>query len=268
MPPTVPQSLYPLYAPLPIPIFEHLLVRLQRKLHIPDVQLWDILIQEVAQKRQTVFYYMDPFVRLEQEKNTPRITTGWLLETLSIYSPESRPVPRPTLSYWARTGRVRYAKEGRPVPGSAAALLIARLIDTGERNFLPDSISEQEPAWWCTAETPSPDKHIFSHPAPHVEDLAPATVLWTQWAGAAWDQDWIQIRDSKGYAVGAIRFAGISVQGNSRRWQVTLEDIRSWAPDVAALAFSQDEDVVQLLATLTLRRLAVSRIGTTNVDLP
>lgn len=267
MPPLLPQSLYPLYAPLPVPMIQHLLLRLKRRKHVSDPQLWDMLLEEVVEKRQAVYYYMDPYVLLEsQERRLLALTTKWLLASLSSYSPDQKPVARPTLSHWARTGRVRFEREGHPTPDSAAALLIARMVDVGERNFLPESIHENEPAWWCHAESVPPEKRNFSHPISQLAELPPATVLWTHWAGAAWDPDWIHIQDNKGYSVGAIRFAGIVVQGNVRKWDVTLDDIRLWAPHIAALALDRDEEVLQLLATLTLRHLAVSRIGTTHID--
>lgn len=261
-PPELPQSLYHLFAPLPVPMSEHLLLRLARRNPGSIVKLWDILIAEMEEKRREAYFYMNSYVELDALEHK-HLSTSWLLEALSIYAPERKRLPASTLSYWARRGILRYVSEGKPDPSSAAALLIARMIDPGERNFLPAKIEvEKEPLWWCRAETI--DHRGFPCPVPLPTNLEASTLLWTNWPGAAWDPLWMRIGDD----LGAIRWAGATVQKGDIQWTITLDELEVWMPHlVQSSKFSElaqmsvKRQVTQDIAHLALRLLAMKYIG-------
>lgn len=252
MPPKLPKSLYAEVAPLPPATADHLLLRLERKMHTSEEMLIKMVLKEVREKRETAFFYMNPFVL------SGTFTTARLLDTLSIYSPTNKRLPRPTLSYWSRRGLVHFEAQGKPDPHSAAALLIARLIDDGERNFLPEIIAEEERSWWCFAQE-SPQKLPISLPVSHLDELPSASLVWTPWSGAAWSADWILIRDSHGNDRGAIRWSGLHTNGTHREWNISLETLLEWDTSLAHAASPALPEVIQLLATLTLHRLGASR---------
>ena len=252
MPPKLPKSLYAEIAPLPPAMADHLLLRLERKIHFSEDTLIEMLIKEVREKRETAFFYMNPFI------TSGVFTTARLLDTLSIYSPTHKPLPRPTLSFWSRRGLVRFEAQGRPEPQSAAALLIARLIDDGERNFLPDTIIEEEGSWWCTAQT-SPHALPHTLPVSRLDELPPASLLWTPWSGAAWSTDWVMIHDVHSNDRGAIRWSSIRKSRGEQEWNITLEALLHWDATLATVASPTLSEITQLLATLALYRLGASR---------
>jgi len=262
---TSPQpSSYPDFAPLPFPIFQHLLRRFERKGRGDDGSLVPLLEKEVRQKRGIAFAYMNPFVRAglrQKELRDHRFSTAWLLRTLAEEGPEKKPIPYSTLSYWHGRGLLQYSEHGLPEFDSAAALCIARMIDQGERNWLPSIIGEAEPHWWCWRQD-DPESQPLLCPIPLPADLPSKALLWTPWAGASWDPHWVLI----GKDLGAIRWAGVKRdQFNARHWGITTEDIERWDPLVATLTLDipreEPQELVQTLATLALHRLARTRIS-------
>lgn len=250
-------------APLSRPMMDHLLVRMARKQpQLPEVSHWDTLLEQVDLKRRDAFFYMDSYIL--SQRDDPHITTAWLLETLSIYSPGLRRVPTSNISHWAGRGLLRIPTHGRPEANSAAALLIARMLDPGERNFLPEEVAEEEPHWWCFAQ--SLDRSVFTCPIPLPHDLPASTLLWTPWAGAAWDPYWLKV----GEDLGAIRFAGVTLHRGHVEWQVTQRDLEQWVPHLSPQSVVAEnaqeglrKQVLHTTATLALLQLATSRLGIT-----
>ena len=259
------QSNYPDFAPLPLPLFLHLLRRFERKGRSSGSSLLALLKKEVRQKRSVAFADMNPFVRAglqQKERREHRFSTAWLLRTLAEKGPEKKVVPYSTLSYWHGRGLLRYSGEpGLPDFDSAATLYIARMLDQGERNWLPSVISEEEPHWWCWRQD-DPSMEPVPCPIPLPDDVPSWALLWTPWAGAAWNPPWVLI----GKDLGAIRWAGVQKgQLNESSWDITLKDIERWDPLVAALTLGipkkGTQELVQTLATLALHRLSQQRIS-------
>jgi len=137
-----PNTIYPLLAPLPIPIAEHLFERFGSRNLAPSVA-WNMLLGEIERSREVAFRYMDPFVI------TGEFSSGWMLNTLTLNSKDKKPVPPSTFSNWHQRGLLRYEQHGLSDRDSAAALFITRLIDLGERKWLPAKMDMEEPLWWC-----------------------------------------------------------------------------------------------------------------------
>lgn len=225
-------ELYPFVAPLPIPIANHLIGRhcRQYRLSVEQGQAW--LVKNVNEKRPLIYRYMDPFVLNGQRRELTMaksaiLTTRWLLEALRTHDPKKRPVTLQTLFNWQKRGLQHNAFRGEPNPDSSAALLLARTLDTGERQWLPEEMNPEEPLWWCWKQE-SPAHVPTPCPVPLPSTLANATILWTPWAGGNWQQ-WKLI----GRDVGAIRFAGKSMQRIQPVWNVTFEELQQWMPELA-----------------------------------
>jgi hypothetical protein len=273
---TIQQSRTPLFAPLPLPFVEHLVQRLQRRdKKLSPEAAWDRVQVELQQKRGIAYQYMNPFVQMYLQGgvkgSTTSFSTAWMLATLSRNSPEKKPVPDDNLAYWQGKGLLRYREHGIPEPSNAAAFYIARtLVPDQRKGFLPSSMESLEPDWWCWQQS-SPDQEPIPCPIPLPTDLPSETVLWTPWAGAAWDASWLLV----GLDRGAIRFAGTSrsrVNG-AIRWQVQPDALARWEPKLVCLLDElpdeyadpiERQEQLHSLATATLRRLAQTRISSTS----
>src|SRR5579884_1382833 len=273
---TIQQSRSPLFAPLPHPFAEHLVLRLQRhdrKLSLEEA--WDMFQVELRRKREIAYLYMNPFVQMYLQRgvkgSTASFSTAWMLATLSRNSPGKKPVPDDNLAYWQGKGLLRYREHGIPELSNAAAFYIARMLVPDQRKgFLPSSMACDEPDWWSWQQS-DPDQEPVPCPIPLPADLVPETVLWTPWAGAAWDASWLLIGQDRG----AIRFAGInrSRVNGALRWQVQPEALARWEPKLARLLDElpdertdpiERQEQLHSLATTTLRRLAQTRVLPTN----
>ena len=252
---------YPLAAPLPIPMIEHLLK--QRMEHLSSGKSvkgvltekagWELLEQDIRRNRNAVFPYMRAFVV------TGQLSTTWLLQTLTAHTPRKTPVTSQTLSKWHKRHLLRYQDHGLPETDSTAALFIARMTDTKrERNWLPTTLKKEEPHWWCWRQE-GPKSPPIPCPVPLPEGLPPATLLWTPWAGATWTPNWLGI----GNGLGSIRWAGANDEEGITRWKVTAQDLHLWDSAVAARSVPFPEnarEILQVLAKLALQRLALQRL--------
>lgn len=267
--------LYPLVAPLSVPMAEHLLSRYCRQQRVSVHQGREWLLKRVAEKRSLVFRYMSAFVLNSQRREliTSKktiLTTKWLLEALRIHDPLKRPVTLQTLFDWKKRGLIHNDARGEPNSDSAAALLLARTIDVGERQWLPEEIAPDEPMWWCWQQT-SPEQIPSPCPVPLPSALANATILWTPWAGGNW-QHWKLI----GRDIGSIRFAGTTKHRVHPMWDVTFQELQCWIPELAhrptplrplleeRTPFQENLEVfrhqaLQTLAEETLEQLAYTR---------
>jgi hypothetical protein len=181
---------------------DHLLLLEQRRYrHRPaqrpaNHEMAHSVLERISQARTLVFEYLHPFVTADQKRqehgeSRSFPTVDWLLETLSQYTPGQIGNAEATLDYWQKRGLLRREKtRGLLAITSVAALLVARLAEeTLQRNWLPSSLEETEPSWWCYGR-PSPDMPIQAIPIPLSSDLPSSMALWTPWRGAIWDGTW------------------------------------------------------------------------------
>jgi hypothetical protein len=256
---------YPLFAPLPLPMILHLGRGPSRTHPAASDQpfSWRVLEQHIRSSRNSAYVVMHPFVANRQ------LTTSWLLKTLTINTPGKTPVPPSTLNLWHERGIFTYQERGQPDPDGAAAMLIARMTDPRERNWLPVIITRQEPRWWCWRQD-SPTAPILACPIPLPDDVPAAALLWTPWPGASWHNPWLQVG-----TLGAIRFAGTRglLSGNEWSWSLSMEEFRQWDPEMAAFALpgssvprkpfftrTVSHDLFHTLAQASLLRLALANV--------
>ncbi|MGB8346629.1 MAG: hypothetical protein WCD86_17210 [Ktedonobacteraceae bacterium] len=243
---------WPLYAPLPRPFLLHLYKRGQHRL--PG----QTLAQQIQLARTATYTIFDPFVRGHG------LTSQWVLNFLTMQTPDKSAVSTGTLSLWRERGLVRDRERGHPDPQNAAALLIARMIDDRERNWLPLEMAPDEPAWWCWRQD-SPGSPVIPCPVPLPADLPATSLLWTPWEGAAWDAPWVSLE-----SLGAARWAGAS--GKQHELALTREALAAWDPEVAALHMpnetalgkSAQQEILRAKAAVILLRAALvsTRLGT------
>lgn len=258
---TLPEELYAEVAPLPIPLATHLFLYIQSRAQSRD-SLDDVMtqfLQEVAEKRRDTYLVMDSFVRNREYSQSPRhlrFSTQWIRTTLGQYSPDKKEIPSKTFNHWLSVGFIRSERKGQPTPDSSAALCALRMIIEGKK-LLPHSMSRDEPPWWCYA-LASPSGVIRRVPITEIPRLPPQTLLWTPWPGASWDATWLLVGDY----LGAIRFAGVQYRNGQMQYNVSIDDILLWRPDLAGLyrggLFKSDE--IQALARIALVGLAYGRI--------
>jgi hypothetical protein len=228
----LPAHLYPLFAPLPLPIASHLVTQEYRRSRRKAVsmrpapeQVWWVVEEQVRRARTVAYEYMHPFVLVDKrrsEQGLPRAfpSAEWLLDTLATYTPEGKRNAEPTLDYWQKKGLLRRDKpRGQLDLMSVAALLIARIAEEEhQRNWLPSKIREEESDWWCYGQA-GPTAPAQPTRLPLAPTLPAATLLWTPWLGAAWEGEWRVIGNK------AFRWAGA----------VSSEhDLEAWDPSIAA----------------------------------
>jgi hypothetical protein len=258
----------PLLAPLPIPMVLHLFKwqRKHLKKHVKalapeelDHAAWLLLENKVREKRDAVSTLMNPVMQAEKSSREVGLSTTWMLQALTAHMPGKQPVPSQTLSLWRERNLLRYREWGRPDADSAAALLLARMVDERIRNWLPTTIGEDEPHWWCWRQD-TPEMVPIPCPIPLPVDLPFAALLWTPWVGAAWDPHWLKI----GTGRGAIRWAGAVSENRCVRWTISQQELQRWDPEAAAFTIDFPEcaeDMSHTLAHLALFRLAGTRLN-------
>lgn len=201
---TLPEHLYPVFAPLPVAFANHL-VLLEHRLsgrkavsrRLSSERLWKIVEERVCLARNLVYDYMSPFVLVEQhriEQGLPRQfpEEAWLLNALATYSPDGIRYSAATIELWQRKRLLRREKpRGMFALDSVAALLITRIVEgEHQRNWLPSEIPAGEPIWWCYEQSGvevARQPVAFPLPATHLEPM----LLSTPWCGARWlSQRW------------------------------------------------------------------------------
>jgi hypothetical protein len=201
--------------------------------------LIDTMLYGVQKIRRATYALMNPIVG--------SISTEWLLRQLS----ETRHTVTPTtLSRWRDAGLLRYQQKDKPEADSVASLLIATSLHKQRRGALPTSLLAGEPAWWCWRQD-SPTSPVVSCPIPLPEDIPPRALLWSQWTGAAWQPAWLSVGKR-----GAIRWAGTLEINGKLVWNISLDTLMMWVPDIASnlkgleVSRSELEDTPELLHTL------------------
>lgn len=197
-----PDALYPAFAPLSIPVANHLLHQEEKRYrHRPrmrptDEALIQTVLARIVRARGIVFEYLHPFLVADQKRQqrgeSRRFPSPeFLLETLAEYTPNNTKKAEATLDHWQKRGLLRRDKaRGILTITSVAALLIARLAEKYlQKNWLPLLLEEAEPRWWCYGSV-SPEIPRQSLPIPLPSTFSNALVLWTPWQGACWEDQW------------------------------------------------------------------------------
>lgn len=223
---SLPSHLYPAFAPLSVPMVEHLLLlearqhRRRRPGKGPTPQhMLETVLQRVVRARADVYDYLRFFVtadkrRQERGESGGFPTAEWVLETLAFYAPNQVKYDEATLKWWQKRGLLRRERRrGLLDISSVATLFTVRLAENvRERNWLPARIEAEEPLWWCYGQE-SPDAPLRPVPLPLPAALPAALILCTPWQGAVWEQEWQPDR-----------------VGNLYRWArpPELEDLLAW----------------------------------------
>lgn len=200
-----PSRLYPAFAPLPVPIANHLLLLQERQyrrrpsMRPSSEEMIQTVLENIRRARALVYEYLRPFVladKKRQQRGESRTfpQAEWLLETLAQYTPGLVRNSVETLDFWQKKGLLRREKtRGLLEITSVAALLMARLAEGKlQRNWLPSLLEADEPHWWCYGRI-SPDASLQTVPIPIPPSFPASTVVWTPWYGATWEEEQWQI---------------------------------------------------------------------------
>lgn len=262
---TLPEALFADVAPLPIPMAEHLFRSWTNRSSKHQQDGLAAFLEELQEKRRYVYTYMDSFVRNRDRDQSPhrlRYSTQWLRENLGQYTPSKQPIPSKTFNQWVANGFIRNTKKGQPTPDSGAAIYIMRMMLEGTR-LLYDSLPEDVAPWVCYAQD-SPESQRYCVPITEIERVPhTSTILWTPWAGAAWDSSWMLLANApEGKYFGAIRFAHVEIIHGEIHYTISKDDILSWVPQFAPLFKDGpfQTDTLQRVARVALTFLAEGRV--------
>lgn len=246
-------KIYAETAPLPATLTDHLFRRFaQARTGVSDAEKETLFVSLVVEKRRETFTVMDPYVR------SRNLTRAWLMDKLTTYG---HPVTYRTLMNWQQANLVEMEGSSEIKPLSAQALLVAGMIDTRQRGFLPPDGVPVGETWHCYIQR-SPDSEIESCPVGRLNELPPATLCWSANASAYWQEGWRLIGESEGF-IGCMRFAGTRMERGLIWYSVSIDDIRQWDADVAALYTPQQGNTlipIQNLCRPLFDRLAQSRL--------
>ncbi len=261
----LPEELFADVAPLPVPMAQHLFRSWMNRSSVGCQEL-SCFLEELQEKRRYVYTYMDSFVRNREDRQSPhrlRYTTQWLRENLGQYTPNKQPIPPKTFNQWVANGFIRNTRKGQPTPDSGAAVYIMRMMLEGSR-LLYDSLPSDVAPWVCFAQD-APGEQVYRVPMNEIERLPhAATLLWTPWAGAAWDSHWILLSNAlEGKFFGAIRFAHAETLHGETYYNVSKDEIVAWLPRYANLlnngSFNVDKQ--QRIVRVALTDLAEGRVS-------
>lgn len=246
-------TIYAEVAPLPPAIVDHLLRRyIQARPNAADATA--LFIDAVREKRRDIFDVLDDFVRADA------LTRKAVREKLKKYD---HYVADSTFTYWQQWGLIEKDGHGKIKPLSAQSILIAGMIDQGQREFLPSDGVPDGDTWRCYIQR-HPQAEIEAYPAGKLDELPSSALCWTPMRSACWDLGWHLLGDGEGYT-GCMRFAGIEETDRGQIWyNVTVDDIRRWNKRVADLYAPSPGNTlapVQNLCRPLFDRLAVSRLG-------
>jgi hypothetical protein len=259
----LPVARYADIAPLPVSFAEYQIQRFGKQFpqYSPE-QILALFLNEMSEKRETAFEVMDDFARNRFEPVSPelRLSTNWLTAALAAYDPLGT-MPESTFKNWQKRGIIRMESHGKPEPANAAAVLTMRMLDRRKENIFPDTLASGEPGYWCAVvEAPSRPPEVI--PVEQIPLLPPSSIVWTPWAGAAWQERWHLIGENEAN-LGAIRFAGTKLVRGNLWWAVDLADLAAWDEQAASLyvqAVGNHERLVEDIATLVLDRLFFGKI--------
>lgn len=246
-------KIYAETAPLPAVIVDHLFCRLKTSPDISDAEREAHFVALVDEKRSATFTVLDPYVRSNE------LSRNWIIETLAIYG---HPIIQRTFTHWQHKNLIEMERSGKMKPLSAQALLIAAMIDPGQRAFLPPAGVPTGDSWHCYIQR-KPGAEIESWPVNRLNELPPATLCWTPSASAYWQEGWRLIGEMEGY-LGCMRFAGTRMDRGLIWYDVSIDDIRCWDAAVAGLYAPMPGNTlipIQNLCRPLFDRLAAERLG-------
>lgn len=257
-------DLSPYLAPLSRPLINELAVsgELRLSTSLDDLvqdfhSQWTQLILRVKQSSEKVYQIMAPAVA------TGTLSTNWLIDQLAQASPHHRKLSHETISRWRDQNLLYYQGHNKPNQDNAAALLILRMLTDTKKviGWVPGTtITKEEPLWWCWRQD-SPDSSIIPCPVPLPENVPPYALLWTNWLGASWQEEWLPVGKH-----GATRWAGtrFNTEKSTLLWNISEEALQRWDPEISPFSQGILSDAAPLtmhtLSTLALLRLATSRL--------
>lgn len=264
---------FPYMAPLSRPLIESCAQLLNLKISLSlDEMIKEFqtqcsyLIERIRTMRDSVYTLMSPAV----EEHA--VSTDWVMTQLAELSPHHHRVSHETMSRWRDQGLLYYDGHNRPNYDSTAALMILRLLDQKRiKGWAPtQKIVEEEPRWWCWRQD-SLSSPVVPTPVPLPADLPSTALLWTTWAGAAWEPEWLSVGELGAARwgwlpvgeLGAARWGSSYMEKNRLLWNITEAELLQWDPQITPLGKTVMDTAPlaqHALATLSLLRLAVPRI--------
>lgn len=253
----IPDWALPFFAPLPRTMIEHIYAnRLADDRKTSSVKVLEKLLLDFKVARRSAFVAFNPAVILGKQRDG--YSVQWYLQLLSKHSPNKH-VPRTTLTDWYQRNLIHYRAYGDLDPDSAAAVLIARLLDRNRKKlWLPEgSVEAVEPRRYCWWQA-SPKEDLVVTGVPIAPSLPKTGILISLWRG--WDREWIR------YGRGSIRWRMIDeTPARGLYWDVTPEELINW--DKMAHSELEDfpspsedlemrESMIEGTACMVLHRLA------------
>lgn len=209
-------QLRPWYAPLSVPVWEHLLMlrapRLVTAAPLGGAARQALQALQAAQVQDLLAAIAADRVQVDAWL-PPVLTPGAAVRVLAALGLGDPRRLRARLTTWRRAGLLRPAQPRAPLDRALVSALLIAWLERGSRarGWLPARLPPDEPAWWCWCQ-PAPDAPRQPCPVPLPATLPAGAWLWTPWAGAAHLPGWQPLGG------GAARWATPPPLGALRAW--------------------------------------------------
>jgi len=268
-------SVHPYFAPLSAPMIKKAVLSQEDESGLSTALNLDDVVSTFAAKyarlrQRLIEPRRETYDDMRQALASHQLTTDWMLDKLSLYTPHrgpDKPLSAEALSRWRETGLVVYRDRDEPDTDNGAALIVLRrLIPNRERGWVPSpprgeqraNYYAHEPLWWAWRQD-SPSSPIIPCPVPLPKDIPARALLWTDWLGATWKPAWLRIGD-----LGCCRWAGTFIEDSTMLWALAQEDLELWGVAISKeyrQALKNDMALtLHTLATNALLLLATQRL--------
>lgn len=187
-------------------------------------RIWAEYLSDFRTARQRIVEEIDGVVLLDKYRSIRKkeLNPAWFRSRLSIESPSHRTISADAVDAFIKGGALRKYSRGAYEPESMAAVILCRHLNKiRERSWLPSEVPQDEEWYWVWCQE-NPDAPLRPCPYPNFPDwLSPASLVFTRWAGASWNNvAWIRFG-----SLGAISFAGMLQVYQQNPSILTLEEL-------------------------------------------
>lgn len=200
----MPTEQQPLYAPLSVPLWKHLVALNAPQIITPPnlVQKAQSAAAKLQQAHEQALLHQLASHRTHVDAQTPiDLRPGVVAKALAALGVGEERRIRSRITDWRRAGVLRPTLPRSALDrATVSALMLVWLLRgetrTGERErgWLPESIAANEPVWWCWRQDDA-EAPVIACPVPFPADIPASARLWTNWMGAAFIDGWQRTED-------------------------------------------------------------------------
>lgn len=217
----------PAFAPLPEVFIEHIWKQPHALKPFPEalkepLPLFDQVWMHIQIARRVVSHRL---VTAVKASGRPALEREWFQKNFDLYAEVGRKLPRTSMQEWIRKRLLRSLEDFTLEANSVSALYMMRYLFRKDYfHWLPPRQKPDAPWFYVWGISPGDrTPRIYPYPLPR-EQVAPNTLFWTQWLGAAWMYPgWISVP-----GIGSLAWGKIRTFEGSWYWDLSEEEMAVW----------------------------------------